>query len=329
MEVIEEGRRLLYNKGSPNMTPWATQVTAKNLDRYVQTQTDTCSTTQTWEAVARRQTGDPHLFNASASKAAHYAHLWALYGLISNELAHGTVHGKQMPKAYTHRLSGDAARIWKLDSWAGPFFEQGILKLLNAYQTSSCFYARLPGEALFMHNHLSKECLGSEPSLMPPFNVHGYGDAKDDLKRLHWLTNWRTAQEILEGDGTIRPCFLDKHPEEEEAHVTYNTMANEGTNVNVRIRKDAHFGAGAAVEPDAAWRSTGWMLVAPGSSWSSLKPTSRSSDASGHKGKPEWEGQSWSPRLKYGANLATIHRWILPAGRKSDPLSPYRSCAED
>ena len=31
----------------------------------------------------------------------------------------------------------------------------------------------------------------------------------------------------------------------------------KGTNVNVRIRKDAYFGARTAVEPDAAWRSTG------------------------------------------------------------------------
>ena len=182
IEDIEDGRRRLYNKVASDMTPWVTQVTIKDLDMYVKTQTETCSTTQTWEAVARRQTGDPHLFNASASKAAHFAHIWALYGLISNELAHGTVHGKQMPRAYTHGLSGEAARIWKLGSWAGPFFEQGILKLLNAYQTNSCFYARLPGEAFFMHNYLAKDCLGARPSLMPPFNVHGYGDANAGLE---------------------------------------------------------------------------------------------------------------------------------------------------
>ncbi len=96
------------------------------------------------------------LFRAQARIASDFAHIWALYGLTINRMAHGTVNGEQRQHAFTHGFQGDAGRIRKLGVWAGPLFEQGILKLLNTYQTSNCFCGRLPGSALFMQNELSE-----------------------------------------------------------------------------------------------------------------------------------------------------------------------------
>ena len=93
---ILEGRTLLYNKVASNEPPWAKLISTTDLDQFVRTQTDTCASTQTWEAVARRQTGDPHLFGAKANKTAQFAHM----GLIRADLQPlGPWHGACQAKA--------------------------------------------------------------------------------------------------------------------------------------------------------------------------------------------------------------------------------------
>ena len=105
---------------------------------------------------ARQAAGDPHFFGKYARNGTDYAHVWAMFGLVINQLAHDTVDRVQVKKAYTAHLPDDMNLITGLGKWAGPFYEQGILKLLDAYETKGAYYGRLPGEFAFMHNTLSQ-----------------------------------------------------------------------------------------------------------------------------------------------------------------------------
>ncbi|CAE8680453.1 unnamed protein product [Polarella glacialis] len=143
---------------------------------------DVLSRVQDWQQKARQASGDPHFVGKYARTGADYAHLWAMYGLVINKLAHGIVDGQQRKGAFTAHLPEEMSLIAGLGKWAGPFYEQGILKLLDGYQSEGAYYGRLPGEFCFMHNVLAEDCIdlqnagGSEPSMMPPVNVHGFSD---------------------------------------------------------------------------------------------------------------------------------------------------------
>ena len=103
------------------------------------------SKVQDWQQKARQAGGDPHFFGKYARNGADYMHIWAMFGLIINKLAHGTVNGVQVKKVYTAHLLEDMNLITGLGKWAGPFYEQGILSLLDAYETEGAYYGRLPG----------------------------------------------------------------------------------------------------------------------------------------------------------------------------------------
>ncbi|CAE8635137.1 unnamed protein product [Polarella glacialis] len=206
------------------------------------------SKVQDWQQKARQAGGDPHFFGKYARNGADYMHIWAMYGLILNKLAHGTVNGVQVKKVYTAHLLEDMNLITGLGKWAGPFYEQGILSLLDAYETEGAYYGRLPGEFGFMHNILSADCLDENreddegPTMMVPVNVHGFSDpAKKLLKRLSSTIGWWDVQESMEGRENLRPCFLFHRIVETETASVYEFRANEGTVIRAKIPKGMYY----------------------------------------------------------------------------------------
>ncbi len=99
------------------------------------------------------------------------------------------------------------------------------------------------GMGHFLQNVYSEQCNSVEVALMEQLNIHGYGEATPELRRLLQLVGWRTAEEVTEGDGSTRPCFLNEiRASDEHEHTTYSVLANEGTNMAVKVRNDAQFG---------------------------------------------------------------------------------------
>jgi hypothetical protein len=217
---------------------------------------------QDWQQKARQAAGDPHFFGKYARNGTDYTHVWAMFGLVINQLAHGAVNGVQVKKAYTAHLPEDMNLITGLGKWAGPFYEQGILKLLDAYETEGAYYGRLPGEFAFMHNTLSQECIDEEredndgPTLMVPGNVHGFSDpSKTALARLSSITGWWDLQEIMEGRGNLKPCYLFHRIAETDTDILYEYRANEGTVIRTKVPKGVNTGEH---KPRATLAENGW-----------------------------------------------------------------------
>ena len=99
-----------------------------------------------------------------------------------------------------------------------------------------------------MHNTLSSDCLDENreddegPTMMVPGNVHGFSDpAKKLLTRLSSITAWWDLQEIMEGRGKLRPCFLFHRIVETETASVYEYRANEGTVIRAKIPKGMYY----------------------------------------------------------------------------------------
>jgi hypothetical protein len=99
-----------------------------------------------------------------------------------------------------------------------------------------------------MRNTLSPDCLDENreddegPTLMLPGNVHGFSDpAKKLLTRLSSITGWWDLQEIMEGRGKRRPCFLFHRIVETETESVYEYRANEGTVIRAKIPKGMYY----------------------------------------------------------------------------------------
>jgi hypothetical protein len=143
LTIIDKERLAMVNSNSGDGigTLW-NRVTNAPVDLNID---EVHSKLQDWQQKARQAAGDPHFFGKYARNGADYTHIWAMFGLVINKLAHGTVSGAQVKKAYIAHLPEGMNLITGLGKWAGPFYEQGILKLLDAYETEGAYYGRLPG----------------------------------------------------------------------------------------------------------------------------------------------------------------------------------------
>ena len=195
---------------APSVQEWCELLTARETFLLQQK----CSTVpeDIYDAHVRAFTDGTPLAGVRVECPADYLHLLAIVCNILNMSAWG--HQRHSRERACLGKFSEAIRnaIPFLGGWAGPFCEQVALSLLEAFQTPQCYITYLPSELGFMKQrvsaHMSSSGDYSEPAVMPPLYVHGFGPAKADLSRLK-LNYWVTFEESLQGAFRWRPCFMD------------------------------------------------------------------------------------------------------------------------
>ena len=97
LTVIDKERLAMVNSNSDDAigTLWDQETNAL-VDLDID---EVHSKLQDWQQKARQAAGDPHFFGKYARNGADYTHIWAMFGLVINKLAHGTISGAQVKKA--------------------------------------------------------------------------------------------------------------------------------------------------------------------------------------------------------------------------------------
>ena len=181
----------------------------------------------TQETLHRPFIGTP-FHHVQAHSSGDFAAIWALFGLVFNWLGFPKKNNlyknrSEYSKMGTLRkLSENTQRISPgIEAWAGIFFEQGVLSILNASQSPGAQYMLLSGGIGFMHKYLPAHCVFSDEESIgydstdrhfPPVFLHCYGNAKPVLARLDSMRKWYTMEQAM-FDPTYAPAYMtwDEH----------------------------------------------------------------------------------------------------------------------